>query len=118
MSVASEASQIRGPGAPSSTRRLGRPITTPTPGQTATDAGDPHQIQALRSSSSHDDDGSQSPTSALVLALTTQALLELLPPQPKMMLLPPYANVSSIRKIANRGNCHLRLRSIAISCCC
>src|SRR5258708_26914944 len=94
MTVVSEARQIRGPGAPSNDWRLGMPITTPSPEQTATDAGDTHQTQAQRSGSSHGDAVARSPPSA-------QVLLELTPRQQQRMLLRSDASVSSTRRAAS-----------------
>jgi hypothetical protein len=101
MSVASEASQIRGPGAPSNDWRLGRPITTPSPEQTATDAGDTHQSQAQRSGSSHGDAVVQSLPPAQMLPLAAQVLSELTPRQQQRMLLRSDASVSSTRRAAS-----------------
>jgi len=97
MSVASAASQIRGPGAPSNARRLGRPITTPAPTQIEAGAGEPHQTPALPSSSSRGDDEARPQQIASMLA---PVLTELLSRQRQRMWLRAYASASSTHTTA------------------
>src|SRR4051794_12378012 len=101
MSVASTASQIRGPAPPSSASRLGSPLTPPAaPGPVTADANDRPQNQDLPIGSGHRAVAPQSPHSLRPLWTSNLLLQRRPPPLPQAASLLPHASASSIRKAA------------------